>query len=378
MSDFDYGNARLRVMKSRLLTSHDLEALTEAETVQSLTVALIKTPYRKAIETTLAHTTGLKALMEAFQLDLIDTATRIRQFYSRTAGELAARVLSIYDIHNIKTILRGFGKNISPAEIISTLLPVGDLSYNLLVEIAHTTSPRVAIDQLASLNFPVARPLLKLRGEHPGAEIPEMELALDKWFFHEELCQQEAENQEEELFKEALKLDADITNLLTVLRFIHTPTERKLLRERFGADRLEALFVGPGRIPFKTLLLASSQTALASAVGLLSTLPYKDALQAGLASYLKTGRLSDFENQLQRMRLQWMAQWIVKDPLGIGVLLGYLALKINEIRNLYWISKGINLGLDKEKLRQGLLLGSTLINSPNPMPVSKPPSFSTP
>lgn len=45
MSDFDYGNARLRVMKSRLLTYRDLETLIEADTVQSLTVALIEFPY---------------------------------------------------------------------------------------------------------------------------------------------------------------------------------------------------------------------------------------------------------------------------------------------------------------------------------------------
>lgn len=289
--------------------------------------------------------------MEALQLDLIDTATRIRQFYSNTAAELVGRVLRTYDIHNIKAILRGLGKNAPTGEINATLLPIGDLSYSLLVEIAHASSPRHAIDLLASLNLPMAHPLLRLHGERPGAELPEMELALDQWYFHEGLYKQEAENQDQALIQSALKLEADITNLLTVLRFVYTPAERKLLRERFGTDRLETLLVGPGRIPLKDLALAADQSSLSGAVGLLPTQPYAAALQVGLDAYSESGRLSDFENQLQRLRLQWMSQWIVKDPLGIGVLLGYLALKFNEIRNLRWISKGINLRLNKEKIR---------------------------
>ena len=40
MSDFDYGNARLRVMKSRLLSRQELEALAEAGSLNGLIAAL--------------------------------------------------------------------------------------------------------------------------------------------------------------------------------------------------------------------------------------------------------------------------------------------------------------------------------------------------
>jgi vacuolar-type H+-ATPase subunit C/Vma6 len=49
--------------------------------------------------------------------------------------------------------------------------------------------------------------------------------------------------------------------------------------------------------------------------------------------------------------LNWMSQWITKDPLGIGVFLGYLALKVNEVANLHWIARGISLGFGPAVLR---------------------------
>jgi vacuolar-type H+-ATPase subunit C/Vma6 len=41
---------------------------------------------------------------------------------------------------------------------------------------------------------------------------------------------------------------------------------------------------------------------------------------------------------------------IPKDPLGIGVVLGYIALKINEVNNIRWIAQGANIGLKAEAI----------------------------
>ena len=74
--------------------------------------------------------------------------------------------------------------------------------------------------------------------------------------------------------------------------------------------------------------------------------------------YAKSGRLSDFEKELRRYRLRWMCGLIPKDPLGIGVILGFLALKTNEIGNIRWVAQGISLGLKPEAIRAGLELVS--------------------
>ena len=54
MSGFDYGNARLRALKSKLLSQRDLDALAESGSLQGLIAAMTKTAYRKPIEAALA------------------------------------------------------------------------------------------------------------------------------------------------------------------------------------------------------------------------------------------------------------------------------------------------------------------------------------
>ena len=54
MSDYDYGNARLRAMKSRLLSWRELETLINIDNLQGLIAALTKTAYRKPVEAALA------------------------------------------------------------------------------------------------------------------------------------------------------------------------------------------------------------------------------------------------------------------------------------------------------------------------------------
>jgi vacuolar-type H+-ATPase subunit C/Vma6 len=50
---------------------------------------------------------------------------------------------------------------------------------------------------------------------------------------------------------------------------------------------------------------------------------------------------------LRRFQNRWLTSLIYKDPLGIGVLLGYLALRTVETSNIMWIAQGIQLRLSQ-------------------------------
>jgi V/A-type H+-transporting ATPase subunit C len=354
MSDFDYGNARLRVMKSRLLPRRELEALAEVGSLQGLIAALSRTSYRKSIDAALARSTGMECIHIALRDDLVDVLGKARRFFLERAGTLVAVVLQAYDVHNLKAILRGLGKYLSPAEIQPVLLPVGDISFELLEELLRAPGPRGVIDLLASLNLSIAQPLMKLRVEHPDAEIYEMELALEQWYFKESQSLLQSLDDQGKVLTSALNLDADLANILSLLRFVHTPAERDRLQERLGTDDFSRLFVGPGSLAFEQLERLGSLDSLDALVDSLSASPFGAALRSGLEAFERSGRLSDFEIQLKKFRLNWMARWIARDPLGIGVLLGYLALKINEINNIRWIAHGTNMSLSAEAIRAEL------------------------
>jgi len=354
MSGYDYGNARLRAMKSRLLSRHEMDVLVETGSLQGLIVALTKTAYYKPVEAALARTSGMDCIVEALRYDLINTLGKVKNFFKGQAGEMVTIVLRSFDIHNLKAILRGLSKQAVTSEIWSTLTPIGELKCNVLVELASSPSPRAAIDLLASQGFLFAQPLLKLRAEHPGVGIPDMELALDRWFYQEAYRYLQSNPRAGNRLLSSIQLEADLINLLTVLRFAHAPGERKYLYAWLGTEELNHLFVGPGKLQFTLLAHAGSQGTVNAAVETLVKTPYGPPLKDGLKSYAQSALLSDFEKQLKLFRLGWMLKQITKDPLGIGVLLGYLALKVNEISNIRWISQGVNLGLKAEAIRKEL------------------------
>ena len=70
MPDFDYANARLRAMKSRLLSPETLSALADETDIPSLLDALVRTPYREAVEAALIRQDGVSALARSLQLDM--------------------------------------------------------------------------------------------------------------------------------------------------------------------------------------------------------------------------------------------------------------------------------------------------------------------
>ena len=177
-----------------------------------------------------------------------------------------------------------------------------------------------------------------------------MELALERWFYRDAFQTLANMRPAGKVLLSAFQLDADLTNLLIALRFVQAPGEHKFLSEWLHIEKFEHLFVGPGRLSPALLHRVVSQDLMDAAVETLAGTPYKVPLQAGLRAYASSALLSEFEKQLNRFRLTWMVRQITRDPLGIGVVLGYLALKINEVNNLRWIAQGIQLGLTKSAI----------------------------
>lgn len=352
MTGYEYGNARLHAMKSRLLSQKELEAVVQTGSIQGLIAELAKTSYRSSLESALARTTGIECVTQTLHFELQNTLGQLRSFYRDDPGKIVALLLRAYDIHNLKAILRGISRNAPAGEILLTLLPVGELSYADLVELADASDVRAVIDILASLMLPFARPLLHLQAKHPGAAEFEMEMALDGWYFKEsQKYIKKKRFKGKDLLVTYFNLESDLINLLTVLRFTHSPEERAFLDQIVAAGKLDALFVGPGRLSFALLEQVVRQDSIESAITLLEATPYEAPLKSGLENYRRSGRLSAIETSLRGYRLRWLVPLIQKDPLGIGVVLGFMALKINEIHNLSWIAHGINIGLTSDVIR---------------------------
>jgi V/A-type H+-transporting ATPase subunit C len=357
MADFDYGNARLRAMRSRLIPRRALEGLAEVEDVEGLITALTDTAYRQAVEAALVRLSGMECLAEALRNDLVATVGKARRFFRNQSGELAMLVLRRYDVHNVKVVLRGLARQVPASEILASTLPMGGLRPMELSELARSQSFRAAIDLLATWAVPLARPLLEARTRRrsEGVEVVELELGLERWHLRTALKAAQEAGEDGKTWFEALGLEADAANILTALRLVGVADAALALRERFGTQTVATLFVGPGHIPFLLLEEAVRQPSMAEAVQVLAGTPYGLILASAMEDYSATSRLSVFERALARRQLRHAAGLFARDPLGLGVLIGYLALKTNEVANLRAIAQGLMLGERAERIRAELM-----------------------
>jgi V/A-type H+-transporting ATPase subunit C len=366
MGDFDYGNARLRAMKSRLLSRRALEALAEARSVDGLIAALTETDYRVAVEAALVRLSGMECLSEALRNHLVATVGKAGRLFTGSAGELASLALGRYDLHNVKAVLRGLVRQSPANEILAAALPIGTLSTTDLAELARAPNASAAIDLLATWRVPLARPLLELRasphaalrrgpGLGVGPDLFEMELALDRWYLRTALHAARRAEEAGRALYEALKLEADVADILIVLRLAGAAEAESLLRQRFGSDDVAPLLVGPGNIPQTVLSSSARRNSVPAAVEALSSTPYHALLAGVIDARNGDARLSLFERALRRRQLDHAAACLAADALGIGVLVGYLALKTNEVSNVRAIAQGIALGEKADRIRSELM-----------------------
>jgi V/A-type H+-transporting ATPase subunit C len=341
-------------MRSRLLSRHALEALAGADSIRSLLLALANTAYQDAVQAVLAQTPpgGVEAgrLAEALRLDLVQTVGRVRRFFSGggQAEKLAALALRRFDVHNLKTILRGLAQQVPPAEMLDSTMPVGELGPAELALLVRAPHVSAALDLLATWRLPLARPLLELRAaaeQHP-AEVVAMELALERWHMRSALEEAEAADAEGAPLLRTLRREADSSNILSALRLTGT-----LERPRPEQDP----YVGPGMLPLALVRAAAARPTVAEAVRALASTPYGPALSAALPEYERSRRLSVFELALAQVEQRMRVQQAVEDVLGIAVLLAYLTLKSNEVADLRAIAYGITLGATPDEIRAGLL-----------------------
>lgn len=353
MSGFDYGNARLRAMKSRLLSHQQLAELAAVESNPAFINALLKTSYQLVIELALVQFSGLDALNWARRQDFLHTIGKIRYFYRGKTAELVGWVLCRYDVDNLKAILRGLSHQVPADEILAGTLPAGELKPADLAQLASQTNVRAAIDLLSTWRIPLAHPLLALRAEQPGADLLQIELALERWYF--QAAERAAAANGALSLQQSLRIGADVFNLMTALRLVGLTESVAFLRQQFNTDEATPLFVGPGMVPVATLVDMVRQPTLVRAISKLAGTPFAALFNQTLARYKTTLRLSMFEFELARYQLNQAAYLSAGDALGVGVLIGYLALKTAEMRNLHRIALGIELREQPDQIRQELI-----------------------
>ncbi len=348
--EYAYINARVRSMKSQLLTPEAMEHLVTRPDLESVIAELQKTVYREELERASVRFSGIEMVDTALRNEMVRTLRKLL-WMARGQEEEDWHIgflIGRWDIHNIKTILRG--KNIAsiPEEILDCIVPAGVLDEAACIELTKQPDVKSVIDLLATWGIEAALPLTRHFSEFvEKKDMSVLEYALDRYYYeHAVELLRKGETEDDEILLEFLGTEIDTINIRTVLRVV---------RDRMRPEEVEGFFVRGGRSldTAKLLSLASLPTLEAVVKGLEGT-PY-GGLGGVSERFFAEGRISEFEKELDRFLIRKALGLFLKDPLSIAIPLAFLWAKDVEFRNIRLIARGKAGEMTEKELREGLI-----------------------
>ena len=345
--EYDYVNARIKGMKSRLLAPPLFETLILKPDVESIIAELENTPYKQEIEKATVQYSGIKCIEVALRKDFANTFRKILGFMKGGESETYINILlSRWDIQNIKTILRGKNIHMTSAEIVECLVPAGQLDDTTLIELIKQPDVKAVIDLLATWGIEYAKPLTRNFKEYSEKrDLTILEYAIDKFYYENALEKLGEDSYDDRILLDMITTEIDVTNIKNVL---------KMIRDKIEIEEAETFLIKGGiTLNIEKLLSMLRSGTLEGAIKVLDATPYK-FLSELPADVFKTEKISLFEKELEKYLIKRGISRFLGDPLSIAVAVGYVWAKYNEITNIRIIARCKTADITEKEIREEL------------------------
>jgi V/A-type H+-transporting ATPase subunit C len=329
--DYGYVNARIRGMKSRLFGQELLDALILKPDTDAIITELEKTPYRAEIEKAAVQYAGLACIEVALRADIARTFHKIYSFFEEEVEEKYARILlNRWDVHNIKTILRGKNIHETTSEILGCLIPAGELDEAALVEIVKQPDVRGVIDLLATWRIPYSAPLTRHLKEYvEKRDLAVMEYALDRFYFEYALEAIQDETYDDRIMRGMVETEIDVTNIRSVL---------KMIQDRIPLEEAREFLIHGGSLDVEKLVGLVRAGTIKDAMKQLAGTHYEFLGKLPEESF-KQEKISVFEKELDKFLVRKGIGCSLGDPLSISIAIGYIWAKFTEVTNIRIIAR---------------------------------------
>ncbi len=302
--DYGYINARVRVMHSGLVTKKLDEAINAASYSEFLRI-LSETSMSADLGDATASGAGLPQLDAALSRNFFNTAQKIVGMGTGSAGKDIALLFARYDLLNLKAVARGKIGGRSPEEILANLTPAGSLKPVVLQALASASD----IGNLAGVAGVNASPLSSAFRKAAQAltadnNLLEYEVALDQAYYNTAI-----KGADSTVLKDYLRREVDGANLLTAMKL-----------KASGANANSDLYFVKGG---KEVNQARFDQIVSGNGGL-----------EGLTAFARVSETTDLgqaENAVRSVMLENAKKAYTGDALGIGVVIGFLKEKEQEV-----------------------------------------------
>jgi len=330
-----FSTARIRAKESKLIQGDKLEDLITADSLTEVFSYLETTEYARYMQDLML--TGSEAVERTLLSQMADTYVEVAAMVPNKVQSTFAVLAQVWDVRNIKTVLRGVQEGIPSDDIRAHLLPVGELDQKKLYDMAELNTVADVVSALEETRYAALVEALPRYEE--AKNMLHLETALDK--VHWESTWATVEQTDVVPLKKYLAICVDTTNLKTLFR---------AKKEGLALDSIQSSLISGGTV-LKTAMKAFEEVDVPSMVLALEGTEYYSALSNAVPEYEQTESLIAVENALDRYMIIAGRDISIKQPFGIGPLVGFIAQKEAELRNVRAIARGKEAGMSVDEIR---------------------------
>ena len=326
--ELSYLNARIRAWKGRLLDRETYERLINARDIHALINHLKEGVYARDIEISAARYTGERDVLEgALKGNLGRTFKDLWDYAHDNARGLLRVIFSVWEVYNLKTILRARHGGIPPDDSISVLMPAGDMDEPALKELNQQKDISGVANLLSTWGSPYAAPI--------KAAIPKyirerhlilIELSLDRFLQGRCLsAAMAASGANRKIIEEFVRERIDGINISMLLKQLRDEAMPVGIGEYFleGGE-----WIDKGRFLKIAMIRDGGEflRALADAVG---DRRWRDAVSSA-----EHENVFFLEEQIEDLSRRNLCRLAIIEPLSIALAICFVYTKIREIKNL--------------------------------------------
>jgi len=338
---YPYTWVRVCAMKSKLISKDEYLKLLKMK-LGEITRYLQDSEYKKEIDELAIKYRGVDLIERALNKNLVDTFNKLRRIsIDEELRFVIETYLKRWDIHNIKTILRGIVSNAPESYIETLLVPAGVFSTSFLVDLLKLKNVEEILKKLKFLELENFKELVEKFKETNN--LLDIENELDKFYYNELLKLTHGLPRRKKEFKNFLKDEMDILNIKTVLRLKRENIEKKKI--------LEHLILTDSEIDKKFMQKMVEAKNMEELLNILRKTQYKDLIPKEIEE-----SLIDIELRLDQYLIRRSLLSTHQTPLTMSAILNFMFTKDIEVKNIRNIVKAKQLGLEEDFIEKKLVV----------------------
>ncbi len=342
--NYAYTVARVKAKKALLLKEEDYSKMLMMS-VPEMSRYISETGYNKEMTDLAGKFEGLDLLEHATYRSMAGVFTDILRASKGELEEMVSAYLAKWDYWNVKVILRGKSYGLDADGIREDLVPAGRLGQADLDRLIALESEDEILAGFSAVMHESIPPEV-LAEYKSGGNLGVIEDHLDKAYYGHLLESIDSGTRPGMLLTNYVQQEIDIRNLETIL---------KLKAEGLiGEPVMEYFIPGGKQIDRRLALQLANAESVSAALADMSQLGFYENIRDSLES--EDDSLMGVSNGMLMYEMEQAKKFSHLYPLSVIPVVDFMLNKENEVRNIRLVARGIDSGLDKELIRQLLVI----------------------